>query len=149
MHAVYNRHEIVSKELINRFVSIWTSKQLAPFVVTPAENDDDTEQQSQMDRSSGATAADGGDENDSAVINEHRLDGNYLFSMVLSPAALLAQQHKPAQSFMVLADLLTVLVKNDLMTISFINKQCVKLLRQEWEQVSVPMPNESHIPSNH
>lgn len=128
LFAVRNRCEIVSKELIHRFVSMWVGKPFAPFVVTPAENECDAEPT--------ADTGEVGAESDSAINNECRVDGNYLFSMVLSPAALLAQQHKPKQSFIVLAELLTALIKNDLMTISFINKQCVKLLRQEWEQVS-------------
>lgn len=128
LFAVRNRYEIVSKELINRFVSMWMCKQFAPFVVTPPENECDTEPIADTGEASA--------ESDSAIINEFHVDGNYLFSMVLSPAALLAQQHKPKQSFIVLAELLTALIKNDLMTISFINKQCVNLLRQEWEQVS-------------
>lgn len=130
IYAVYNRYEIVSKELINQFVSIWTSKQFASFVVTPAENDDDAEQPTSAAESTG-----GGSENDSAIAKELRHDANYLFSMILSPAALLAQQYRPKQSFIVLADVLTALIESDLMTISFVNKQCVKLLRQEWVQV--------------
>lgn len=109
-------------------MSIWTSKQFAPFVVTPAEIECDTAPK--MD-----TPPIDGIENDSAIINELRNDDKYLFSMVLSPIALFAQQHKPKQSFIVLADLLTAFITNDLMTISFVNKQCVKLLRQVWEQV--------------
>lgn len=143
LFAVRNRYEIVSKELINRFVSMWMGKQFAPFVVTPAE--------SECDAKPTADTGEAGAESDSAIMNECRVDGNYLFSMVLSPAALLAQQYKPKQSFIVLAELLTALIKNDLMTISFINTQCVKLLRQEWEQVSAfgshehdQMPNEFH-----
>lgn len=99
--------------------------------MTPAETDSDTEPKTDPNEA-GANGA----ENDSALINECRIDSNYLFSMVLSPAALLAQQHRHKHSFLVLADLLTALIKNDLMTISFINQQCVKLLRQEWDQVS-------------
>lgn len=99
--------------------------------MTPAENDGDTTEPP----TSAAETTGGGSENDSAITNEHRQDANYLFSMILSPAALLAQQYRPKQSFVVLADVLTALIESDLMTISFVNKQCVKLLRQEWVQV--------------
>lgn len=138
LFTVHNRYEIVSKELINRFISLWTCKQFAPFVVTSLENENDGETKTDIHSSEADS------ENDLAIINECRHDGNYLFSMLLTPAAVLAQQHRPRQSFIILADLLTALIKNDLMTISFINKQCVKLLRHEWAQVSIRFEFAAH-----
>lgn len=60
---------------------------------------------------------------------------NYLFAQILSPANVFAQQLKPRESFAALANVITALIKNNLMTINFVNDQSVKLLRQEWNQV--------------
>lgn len=55
--------------------------------------------------------------------------------MVFSPVFIFAQQDKPRPSFDKLANLMTKLIKNGLMSVAFLNEQSMKLMHNEWNKV--------------
>lgn len=57
--------------------------------------------------------------------------------MILSPVCVFAQQNKPPATFDKLAQLITKLIKTGLMSMAFLNEQCMKLMHIEWNQVRI------------
>lgn len=121
--VVCNRHDVVTKQVIDQFVSLWQCKQFAVFVRPPTSVN---VTQSQDDASNS---------DDNQLKRAKPIDTNYLFSSVLSPVYLFAQQNRPAASFDKLAILLTQLIKCGLMNVAFLNEQSMKLLHMKWHQV--------------
>lgn len=75
------------------------------------------------------------DDSENQLKKPKSIDTNYLFSFVLSPVYVFAQQNKPLTSFERLATLITQLIKNRLMSIAFLNEQSLKLMHIDWNQV--------------
>lgn len=120
-------------QVIDQFISLWQCKQFAMFVQPPtsaaiATTPSTTDSQLQ-DRSSQSNFIE--DQSKKPKL----IDTNYMFSMILSPLNVFIQQNKSAASFERLAQLMTKLIKNRLMTISFVNEQSLKLMHMEWDQV--------------
>ena len=117
---VSNRFEIITTSLIKRFVAVWKHEKLSPFVVEPAEYETETEERSATDEN-----------------HDRRVRNNgYIFADFLCPVSVYSQRSKPKKSFEILGCVFVELIKSKLITISYLNWLCVKLLRQEWEQVS-------------
>lgn len=72
--------------------------------------------------------------NDDSLKKPKLIDTNYMFSSVFSPVYVFAQQNQPP-SFDKLANLMTQLIKNHLMSIAFLNEQSMKLMHMDWNQV--------------
>lgn len=109
--------------MTEQFIKLWKSKQFELFVcnhVTATESQDlFTENESGSGKPT----------------KSRSMQNNYLFGLVLSPVYIFAQQNKARASFEKLAELITQLIKNRLMTVAFVNEQCMSLLRLEWNQV--------------
>lgn len=119
--TVTNKHEAVSTALINRCVTFWKSDKLAAFVTVPVEVEVESEPPGLTD----------------AKKDKQKLNTSlYIFADILAPVFVHAQMLKPKKSFEILGNFLVQLLKSHLVTISFLNGQCVKLLRHEWEHVS-------------
>lgn len=155
---ICNRHDLMTKQIIEQLINLWRSEQFAMFVRVPTTTA--TAAAAAASISSGSEHLDrniAGNRNDDNNINtidsvenqskKARLnDTNYLFSMILSPLHILMQQHKSTStassssasgSFDCLAQFVAELIKNQLMTISFVNDQCLKLLKMEWESATL------------
>lgn len=137
---ICNRHDLITKQIIEQFINLWRSEQFAMFVrvpmaITPTSTSASTTSISEhQNRNIGANCND-----DNSIENQSKksrlIDTNYLFSMILSPLHILMQQNKSSSSgsFECLAQFVAELIKNHLMTISFVNDQCLKLLKMDWE----------------
>lgn len=117
---VANRHDIVDKDLIKRFIRVWKSENVEPFIQWKDSNDGKDMSAKQM-------------ENEIDLIT----DDIYIFSSLLTPLNLISLEGKMKVTFTTFANVITALVKDKLVTLSFINNQCVSLLRQEWDQVNI------------
>lgn len=117
---VANRHNIVEKDLIKRFIRVWKSKSIEQFVQYKVSNECKEMSAEQM-------------ENKIDLITEDI----YIFAMLLTPLNLVMLVGKSKGTFTTFANVITALVKDKLVTISFINNQCICLLRKEWDQVNI------------
>lgn len=130
--VVCNRPDVVTKEVIDQFISLWKCKQFAVFIRPPS-----TAKPSELINESEDLDCDTQLNSEDQSKKPKIIDTNYVFSMILSPVYVFAQQYKPQASFDKLAELMTNLIKNGLMSIEFVNEQSMKLLRGdlEWNQV--------------
>lgn len=119
---------MVTKKVIDQFISLWKCKQFVVFVrpppPSPAANESETR--------------DSEIQSDSVEDQSKKpkpIDTNYLFSMILSPVYVFAQQNKSPTTFDKLAEFIAKLIKNDLMNVAFLNEQGMKLMHLEWNQV--------------
>lgn len=112
--------------MIERFIKLWQLKQFTLFVQAPMPSPS-----IQLQQPNDTTP-------EPEPMKKHKIyDTSYLFSIILSPVMVYAQQTNARISFEKLADLITMLIKNSLMTLPFLNEQCMKLLHIEWEQVII------------
>lgn len=141
--TVCNRDDIVTKSMIDQFVKVWQLKAFTLFVQPPTTisqsdkielHDNQSKMVSDASAVAVATATTATTE---AERKPKSFDSsNYLFSLILSPVNVFAQQLKPRNSFEKLANIITMLIKNRLMSLAFLNEQCMQLLHMEWHQVS-------------
>lgn len=127
---------MVTKQVIDQFISLWQCKQFAMFVRPPT-----SVTSGPTTTAASTNHAELQNRNFESNFNEDQtkktklIDTNYMFSLILSPLNIFTQQNKSAASFDKLAQLMFELIKNRLMSISFVNEQSLKLLHMEWEQV--------------
>lgn len=119
--SVTNRHDLVTAALIQKCMDLWKCDKLSCFAVAPIEVENDDEPKS--DTSKDALA-------------QRKINTNYIFADVLTPLFVQSQLSASKQSWDVLSVLIIQLLKNKLMTINYLSRQCVKLLRYEWSHVS-------------
>lgn len=127
--SVYNRVDIVTKPIIEHFIKLWQLKAFTLFVQPP----------SILSQCDAIKLPDNQIDIASNIVQSKKskpYDTNYLFSYILSAVNVWVQQHKHRIHFEKLADLITALIKNRLMTLAFLNEQCMKLLHLEWEKVN-------------
>lgn len=139
---ICNRHELMTKQVIEQFINLWRSEQFSMFVRVPT-----TATTAAVSATSGQDHSDDNNINSTDSIEKKPKlnDTNYLFAMILSPLHMLMLQHKSTSSssattsgsFDCLAQFVAELIKNHLMTISFLNDQCLKLLKMEWEATTL------------
>lgn len=110
--VVVNRHELVTDVLIQKCLNLWKCDQLLLFVAVPVENDNTENEMAQS-----------------------KVYTNYIFADILSPLFIYSQQFSSKQSWNALSNLIIQLLKNKFMTINYVTRQCVKLLRYEWAHV--------------
>lgn len=125
---------MVTKKVIDQFISLWKCKQFVVFVrpptaaaaaaAVPAANESETQDSDTQTNSA-----------EDQLKKAKPIDTNYLFSMILSPVYVFAQQNKSPASFDKLAQFITKLIKSGLMNVAFLNEQTMKLLHLEWNQV--------------
>lgn len=134
---------MVTEQVIDQFIKLWKCKQFAVFVrpkTITMSTSESTEHQN-SDTQPNSTDDGDDDDDDDASMKPKLIDSNYLFSLVFSPVYVFAQQNKPATSFDKLANLMTKLIKNGLMSIAFLNEQSMNLMQQwnhsEWNQVFI------------
>lgn len=126
MIVVCKRHELVTKQVIDQFIGLWKSKQFAIFVRPPVTTESQLEMQDNENRMNISV---------DQTKKSKSIDTIYLFAMVLSPVCVFAQQNRPSATFDKLALLITALIKNSLMSVAFLNEQCMKLMHHQWNQV--------------
>lgn len=114
--VVCNCPDVVTKDVIEKFIRLWKSQ---PFISVIGTKD----------------VTESTFDTDGIKDGENSNDEKPFFGALLSSSGLMMQQHKSQKTFDLLANLLTALVKNNLINLSFINSQCVSLLRHEWNQV--------------
>ncbi|XP_031618748.1 protein disks lost [Contarinia nasturtii] len=129
---ICNRHDVVTKHIIDEFISLWLCKQFAVFVHPPPPSPPTTATEtSDLDRQDDDTDL------EDQLKKSKPLDTNYLFSMILSPLYVFTQQNQPTISFDKMAQLMIKLIKNGLMSIAYLNEQCTKLMRIDWNQTTL------------
>ncbi|XP_055295120.1 protein disks lost [Sitodiplosis mosellana] len=132
---IWNCHDVVTKQVIDQFISLWQSKQFAVFVRPPTTTTTTT--------TTTAGHSESQDSDTQANVTEDQskktksFDPMYLFAMVLSPVCIFAQQYRPPVTFDKLALLITKLIKNGLMSVAFLNEQCMKLMHHQWNQATL------------
>lgn len=142
---VCNRHDLMAKQVIDDFITLWKCEQFAIFARAPAARTQpttetgDRAQLQDENYGGGVGSATQDDSIDSQSNKPKPIDTNYLFSMLFSPLHIFMQQHKAPSSFECLARFTVELIRHQLMTISFLNEQCLKLLKMEWDTTALKL----------
>lgn len=127
----------MKNDLVKLFIQFWKHEKFSSYVIPPTDSnanasDDRSLQQQAQELQQEETML---KKLTLQEIKDVRKSMNYIFSMLLTPGMVFLQQGQPKQSFEVLGKCITELINSGLVTVNFINEQCVKLLREEWEQV--------------
>lgn len=137
---------MITKSIIEQFIKLWKLKQFTLFVQPPSKSQttqsDIIESQDNQTKVTSDTVVDAAVDKDPSIIDAKPLkpsDSTYLFSVILSPVNVYAQQAKPRIHYEKLADLIIMLIKNRLMSLAFLNEQCMNLLHMQWDPVIIDL----------
>lgn len=131
--------------LIKQFIKFWKHEKFSQYTIPPTDSDANTVEVRPVEQQVLEQQTKEEQQLDDIVsktltiqeMKDFKKPMNYIFSMLLTPGMVFLQYHRPKQSFEVLGKCITELINNRLVNIHFINEQCVKLLREEWEQVCI------------
>lgn len=114
----------MTNELIEKCIDLWKCDKLTEYVSTPKESEPDI-----------LNTSDNSDLHD-ALVRRKPNSSNYIFSDILAPCYIHSLQLTTKQVWDLFGKFICQLIKNNLMTINYLNGQCVKLLRVDRSHVS-------------
>lgn len=123
---VCNRSDLVTPNFLEYFMKFWRCPAFSEYTLPPPiDNDDAIDSSAAMDSSINA----------SSIATETTKKSSYIFEQIVSNCYLFQLTMCPPDAFGALERLLVQLIRNNYLTITALNVQCVALLRDEWPTV--------------